>query len=99
MAWATLRKEREDARADKLKAEQDRLAREYQKAEQEYNAAVSNRQQARTWSISSAVLALGGFVLFGLILAVLAIERHTRVLEGAQQSFVNAAARAAGAST
>lgn len=80
-AWAALRGEREDARAATLKKEQDRVAEEYRKAQTQYAVALARKQQARSLSIMGVGLALGGFVLLGLILAVLAIERHTRLLE------------------
>jgi hypothetical protein len=80
--WAALRQEREVKRAEALSA-----AHENQAADQRaYEAAVANRQQTRTWSLWSALLALGVFVLLGLILAVLAIERHTRMLEQIRQA-------------
>jgi flagellar biosynthesis/type III secretory pathway M-ring protein FliF/YscJ len=69
------------------RAEALSAAHENQAADQRaYEAAVANRQQTRTWSLWSALLALGVFVLLGLILAVLAIERHTRMLEQIRQA-------------
>jgi hypothetical protein len=80
-AWAQVRKEREDARSKQYEAEKQKTAEEYGKAQVSYEKTVAQKQQARQFSISGVGLALGGFVLFGLVLAVLAIERHTRILE------------------
>jgi hypothetical protein len=86
-AWAALRQEREQKRADAV-----RVSTEGDAANQRaYQDAITNRQVARTWSLWSAVSALGLLVLFGLTLAVLAIERHTRIIEEMAHS------RAAGA--
>ena len=94
--WAALRQEREDKRAKALNAiQQDQAAKQ-----REYEAAVANRQQIRTWSLWSALLALGVLVSLGLILAVLAIERHTRMLEQiTKAALANATAGAAAAYT
>lgn len=76
-AWAALREDGEKKRADAIKtAEQER-----ENENQRYESAMANRRLARSWSLTSAALALGALVLFGITLAVLAIERHTRILE------------------
>ena len=80
-AWAALREERETKRADAIKSAE----REREEEKQRYESALANRHMARNWSLSSAALALGALVLFGLTLAVLAVERHTRMLEQMMQ--------------
>jgi hypothetical protein len=93
--WAALRREREGKRAEQLSAVHESHAAQ----ERAYEVSVANRQQTRTWSLWSALLALGALVLFGLILAVLAIERHTRMLEQlTKAALANATAGAATAS-
>jgi len=84
-AWSELRKAREEARAAQLQREKDRVESDYSRAKQEHESSVALKQTARTWAIMGAGLALAGFMILGLILAVLAIERHTRMLEAAMK--------------
>lgn len=83
-AWLELRTARENARAQEFRREQKRVLEAYQKAKAEHEATVLRKRAARDLAVTAAGLALGAFMLFGLVLAVLAIERHTRLLEGAQ---------------
>jgi hypothetical protein len=80
-AWAKIREERERVREKTLSKEEERRAEEYSKAEIKYQTTVEKKHVIRGASLYTAGLALGGFVLLGLILAVLAVERHTRLLE------------------
>lgn len=82
--WLELRTAREDARAQEYKREQERVLRAYQEAKAAHEAALVRKRGARGFAVVAAGLALAGFMLFGLVLAVLAIERHTRLLEEAR---------------
>ncbi len=80
-AWAELRKEREDIRARDYEQVKQKAADEYRSAQQDFERMVAQKQQARQLAIMGIGLALVAVVLLGLVLAVLAIERHTRLLE------------------
>jgi hypothetical protein len=80
-AWGKLREEKERERERALNAEQERRDQAYASAEMKYQRTVERKHRVRGASLYAAGLALGGFVFLGLILAVLAVERHTRLLE------------------
>lgn len=80
-AWAQLRKEREDGRARTFQQAQQSAAETYRESREQYETTVARKRQDRQLSITGIGLALASFVLLGLFLAVLAIERHTRLLE------------------
>jgi hypothetical protein len=80
-AWGKIREERERERDKTLRNEQEQSDMDYAKAQTKYQATVEEKHRVRSISLNAVWLALGGFVLLGLILAVLAVERHTRVLE------------------
>jgi hypothetical protein len=80
-AWGKLREEREVARADAFNSERGRRAEKYAAAQMKYEAKIERKHRIRNLALSAAGMAMGGFVLLGLILAVLAVERHTRLLE------------------
>jgi hypothetical protein len=80
-AWAELRKEREDIRARDYEQAQQKATDALRSAQEDFERTVAQKQQARQLAIMGIGLALGGFVLLGLVLAVFAIERHTRLLE------------------
>jgi len=80
-AWGKLREEKEKERDKAIRTEEERRNQEYADAQQKYRSAVDRKHIVRGISINVVALALGAFVLLGLVLAVLAIERHTRLLE------------------
>jgi Skp family chaperone for outer membrane proteins len=80
-AWGKLREDMEKERDAAIKSDAEQKAEEYAKAQAEYEKTIATKQAVRRTSLITAGMALGWFVLLGLILAVLAIERHTRLLE------------------
>jgi hypothetical protein len=80
-AWGELREKKELDRETAFQIEKDQRAEKYAKVQAEYDANVERKHVLRGVSLSGIGFALAGFVSFGLVLAVLAIERHTRLLE------------------
>lgn len=80
-AWGKIREEKERDRDKALRSEQERRDQAYASAQMRYETTVEKKHRIRSTSIYVVSMALGGFVLLGLILAVLAVERHTRLLE------------------
>lgn len=80
-AWGKLREEKENARDKSLADAREHQEQTYARAQADYENTVARKHVLRGASLSAAGFALGAFVLLGLILAVLAVERHTRLLE------------------
>jgi hypothetical protein len=80
-AWSKLREDKEEARAQAFQNEKERTMDAYAKEQEDYQANTEKKHMIRNQSVSALGMALGAFVILGLILAVLAIERHTRLLE------------------
>lgn len=80
-AWGKIREDRERERERALRIEEEKREMEYAKAQLNYQATVERKHAVRRASFGVVGLALGSFVLLGLILAVLAVERNTRLLE------------------
>jgi hypothetical protein len=80
-AWAEVREQKETDRETAFQIEQQQREEQSAKAQAEYEANVERKHVIRGVSLSGIGFALAGFVSFGLVLAVLAIERHTRLLE------------------
>lgn len=78
--WIELRRLRDAERREALRAERRRVARERQEAEARYEERMAERNTRLTASLAGVGVSLGGLIVLGLLLAVVAIERNTRAL-------------------
>jgi len=79
--WLRLRNDRERARQVAIQSEERRFAAEQRQAQAEAAAALAEKQLVRGVALLVAGAAVGTILLAGLLLALLAIERHTRALQ------------------
>lgn len=78
--WMELRQSREQAQRKTAAEAHEKAVEEFQVASQEHEATVEKKSAMRWSSLSALGMALGIFVFCGMVLAVLAIERHSRAL-------------------
>lgn len=79
--WIAVRLDRENEQRANHQKKVDEQYAKYSEERSEYEGAVSRKQSMRSTVMLGIVSALGLLVFCGLILAVLAIERHTRALK------------------
>lgn len=79
--WISVRMERENEQKANYQKKLDEQYEKYSEESHAYADAVSRKQGMRSTVMLGIVSALGLLVVCGLILAVLAIERHTRALK------------------
>lgn len=78
--WMELRETREQAQRRAVAEAHEQAVEAFQVAQDEHEATVASKGVLRMSSLSALGLALGIFVFCGMVLAVLAIERHSRAL-------------------
>lgn len=78
--WMELRQTREQAQRKTAAEAHEKAVEEFQVASEEHEATVAKKSAMRWSSLSALGMALGIFVFCGMVLAVLAIERHSRAL-------------------
>lgn len=78
--WVKLRQTREQAQRKEVAEAHEKAVEEFQSAQTEHETTVAKKGAMRWSSLMALGLALGIFVFCGMVLAVLAIERHSRAL-------------------
>jgi len=88
VGWAALREK-------KQAAIEETNNQSYRQAMRTYQEAVSRKELARRSSLLSLAFAIGSILLVGLLLAILAIERHTRALTSLAAGTTDASSKTA----
>jgi hypothetical protein len=80
IAWLELRERHDRERIERIDEEAERVAAEAAAARTRYEEALANRRARLTAALAGLGIGLGSLIVLGLGLAVLSIERNTRVL-------------------